>query len=108
MRLIEVRINCPDARTAMQIGEKLVNARLAACANVGSAIASIYSWQGKLERAREFPLTLKTRAELFGQVATEAAALHPWEVPAITAMEITDAAPSYAGWIIAETAPAPG
>jgi uncharacterized protein involved in tolerance to divalent cations len=37
-------------------------------------------------------------------VASEAAALHPWEVPAITATEIVDAAPSYRAWILAETA----
>ena len=107
MRLIEISINCPNARTAMQIGEKLVTARLAACANVGTGIASIYSWQGRIERAREFPLTMKTRAALFGEAAAAATALHPWEVPAITATEITDAASSYAEWIIAETEPGP-
>lgn len=105
MRLIEIRINCPDAHTAMRIGERLVSARLAACANIGSPMASIYRWEGEVRRAREIPLILKTRADHFEKAMAEAAALHPWEVPAITACEITDAAPAYAEWIIAETGP---
>lgn len=105
MRLIDVHINCPDAATAMKIGEKLIEQRLAACANVGGAIASIYSWKGKTERGREFPLVVKTRAEHFDRVAAEVAALHPFEVPAITATEIVDASPAYRDWLVEETAP---
>jgi len=106
MRLIDVHINCPDAATAMKIGEKLIENRLAACANVGSAIASIYSWQGKVERAREFPLIVKTRAEHFADIAAQVAAMHPFEVPAITATEIVDASPAYRDWLVEETMPA--
>ena len=107
MPLIEIRINCPDAGTAARIGERLVAARLAACANIGSPIDSIYRWRGAIERAREVPLVVRTRAGLFAAVAGEAAALHPWEVPAITATPIVDAAPSYARWIVEETGGAP-
>jgi periplasmic divalent cation tolerance protein len=103
MELIEIRINCPDAETAKRIGERLVAARLAACANIGAPIDSIYRWQGSVERAREVPLLVRTRAGLFDAVAAEVAALHPWGVPAITATEIAAAAPSYAEWILAET-----
>ena len=103
MRLIEIRINCPDAAVVTRIGERLVAARLAASANIGSPIGSIYRWRGAVERAVEVPLVVKTRAALFGAVAAEAAALHPWEVPAITAVEIADATPAYREWIIAET-----
>lgn len=104
MQLIEIRINCPDAAVAARIGERLVAARLAASANIGSPIDSIYRWRSAVERAVEVPLVVKTRAALFGAVATEAAALHPWEVPAITAVEIVDATPAYREWIIAGTA----
>ena len=107
MHLIEIRINCPDTETALRIGERLVAARLAACANIGGPIDSIYRWRGSIERAREVPLTVRTRAVLFDAVAAEAAALHPWEVPAITAGALADAAPSYAAWIVAETEAGP-
>lgn len=108
MRLVEISINCPDRETAGRIGERLVAARLAACANIGGPIASIYRWQGAVERSTEIPLKVKTRADHFDAVASEVAALHPWEVPAITATEIAAAAPCYRDWIIAETAPERG
>lgn len=107
MQLIEIRINCPDAATARRIGERLVAARLAAAANIGSPVESIYRWRGDVARAREVPLVVKTRATLFRAVAAEAAALHPWEVPAVTATLLTDAAPAYAAWI-AEATDGPG
>ena len=105
MRMIEIRINCPDREIAGQIGERLVAARLAACANIGSPIDGIYRWRGAVRRSVEVPLVVRTRAALFAAVAAEAAALHPWEVPSITAVEIADAAPSYRDWMIAQTAP---
>ena len=105
MKLVEIVINCPDRATAERIAERLVGARLAACANMGGGIDSIYRWQGAVERASEVPLLLKTRASRFDAVAAEAAALHPWEEPAITAVEFV-ATPSYRDWVLAETEPA--
>jgi periplasmic divalent cation tolerance protein len=107
MQLVEIRINCPDRATATRIAERLVAARLAASANIGSQIDSIYHWRGAVEHATEVPLVLKTRAALFAAVAAETAALHPYEVPAITAAAI-DAAPSYSDWVAAETTSAAG
>lgn len=106
MQLIEILVNCPDSETAARIGERLVAARLAACANIGTGIGSIYRWRGAVERAAEVPLLLKTRAAHFDAVVAEVAALHPWEVPAITATEIVAASPAYRDWLIAGTGPA--
>jgi periplasmic divalent cation tolerance protein len=103
MQLVEIRINCPDRVTARRIAERLVGLRLAASANIGSEIDGIYRWRGAVEQATEVPLLLKTRAGHFHAVAAEAARLHPYEVPAITATEIA-AAPPYRDWILSETA----
>ena len=106
MQLVEIRINCPDRATATRIAEQLVAARLAASANIGSGMDSIYRWRGAVERAAEVPLLVKTQAAHFAAVAAEAAALHPYEVPAITATDVA-ATPSYRAWITAETMPPP-
>jgi len=105
MQLVEIRINCPDRATAARIAERLVEARLAPSANIGSAIDSIYRWRGAVERASEVPLVVKTRAEHFDAIAAAVAALHPYEVPSIIASAIVAVAPAYRDWIIAETAP---
>jgi periplasmic divalent cation tolerance protein len=106
MQLVEIRINCPDRATATRIADRLFEARLAASANIGSGIDSIYRWRGTVEHAAEVPLLIKTRAAHFEAVAAEAAALHPYEVPAIVASAIV-AEPSYGAWIVAETMQAP-
>ena len=101
--LIDVWINCPDAECAHVIAEACVDERLAACANVLSPIASVFRWNGKLERAGEVPLFLKTRAELFDRVCERIKDIHPYDAPAISATELPYVDSGFAEWVIAET-----
>ena len=58
--ILLVITNLPDRSVAEHIAETLVTEGMAACANVQSACTSFYRWQGKLERADEIPLLIKT------------------------------------------------
>jgi periplasmic divalent cation tolerance protein len=102
--MIDVWITCPDRDSARRIGRTLVERRLAACANIFGEIESIYHWQGSIEEAREVPLLLKTRQDLFAPLAAAARALHPYDVPAIHAVAAADVTPDYRDWLAAETA----
>jgi periplasmic divalent cation tolerance protein len=104
MKLLDVWINCPDADHARRIADRLVGARLAACANIHAPIESVYRWQGRIERAHEVPLLVKTRADLFDAVAEAARAMHPDETPAIHAVEAAAVTPDYLAWAESETA----
>lgn len=104
MRLLDIWINCPDRGTARAIADDLIARRLAACANIYPAIESLYRWQGRIEKADETPLLIKTRAEHFEAVAAAARALHPDEVPAIHALEAAAVLPDYLAWVEDETA----
>ena len=101
--IVTVEINCPDAGTAATIAEALVARRLAAAANIHPEVASLYRWRGRLERASEVPLVLKTRAALFPALAAAARALHPYETPSILARPIAAATDDYRAWIAAST-----
>jgi periplasmic divalent cation tolerance protein len=103
---IDVWINCPDEETAQRIGRLCVEARLAACANVFSPVASIYLWKGAVETATERPLLLKSRRDLFGPLSTLVASLHPYETPGIIAVEMIGVNAAYAAWLDAELSPA--
>jgi periplasmic divalent cation tolerance protein len=103
MQFIDVLITCPDSDCAERIAQACVQERLAACANVGGGIVSIYNWKGATERANEIPLSLKTRAALFGRLSARVKALHPYETPCIVAMALADVETDYAGWLEAET-----
>jgi periplasmic divalent cation tolerance protein len=104
MDLIAVEIPCPDRATAEAIATALIEARLAACAHVGSEITSVYLWRGRIERAAETPLRLKTRAAHFDTLAARVRALHPYEIPAILAWPIVHATADNREWLAAETA----
>ena len=106
--IVTVEINCPDAGTAATIAEALVARRLAASANIHPAIESRYRWHGRVERATEVPLVLKTRAALFPALAEAARALHPYETPSILARPVAAATDDYRAWIAAETEGDPG
>ncbi|MFO1105393.1 MAG: divalent-cation tolerance protein CutA [Amaricoccus sp.] len=100
---IDIHIPCPDRATAEAIAQALLERRLVACANIGGPMASLYRWNGAIERAEEVPLALKTRSELFEAVAEAAAALHPYDLPAIHAVEAVAATDAYFSWILSET-----
>ena len=65
---------------------------------------SLYHWRGQIETAEETPLAIKTRAELYPKVEAAILASHPYELPEIVAVPISDALPGYLDWIATETA----
>lgn len=93
----------PDRDTAAALGRSLVESRLAACVSIGPPAESIYHWRGSIETSTEVPLTIKTRAELFDAVASAIRERHPYELPEIVAVPVSDGAPDYLAWIDAET-----
>ena len=105
MSPILVLTTLPDAESARGIAQALVDAGLAACVTIGSPATSMYHWQGAIETADEIPLTIKTRAALFDQVAAAVRARHPYELPEIIAVPITDGAPDYLAWLDAQSRP---
>jgi periplasmic divalent cation tolerance protein len=101
---IDILITCPDRQTAETIARMCVDERLAACANIGGAITSVYRWKGAIEEADEIPLFLKTRAGLFKKVCARVKALHPYDVPCIVATDLAQVEADYAAWLADETA----
>lgn len=108
MQVMDVWINCPSVEVARAIADHAVEERLAACANIFAPIESSYHWQGRIERASEVPLLLKTRADLFDSLAARACELHPDEVPSIQGIEARHVTTAYAAWLATETRGRPG
>ncbi len=93
----------PERDAAEALARQLLNAGLAACVHVGAPVQSLYHWRGQIETAAETPLAIKTRAELYPKVQATILASHPYELPEIVAVPISDALPAYLDWIAAET-----
>jgi periplasmic divalent cation tolerance protein len=93
----------PDRATAERIAEALVTARVAACVNVLAECTSVYRWQGKIERAGEVPMLIKTTRDTYAKLEETLRSLHPYDVPEIIAMPITAGLPLYLDWVTQET-----
>lgn len=93
----------PDRDTAVDVGKKLVESRLAACVSFGSPVESIYRWQGKVEEATEYAMTIKTVSENYSKIEKLILSVHPYDVPEIVCVDIENGFQSYLNWIESET-----
>ena len=84
---------------AVRIADSLVEARLAACVNILPGIRSVYRWEGKVERAGETLLLIKTTGTVFPRLRARILELHSYEVPEILAVRIEEGLDSYLRWI---------
>jgi len=89
----------PSIEQARQIGTVLVEKQLAACVNLLPGVESIYRWQEKVETSSEVLAVIKTTAARQPELFEALAALHPYEVPEIIALDPTAVSPAYAKWI---------
>jgi len=104
---IVVLVTCGSAKEARKIARAVVEARLAACANMlSSPVQSVYRWKGTVESAKEFLLIIKTTKARFPKLKAEVTRLHTYEVPEIIALPITAGATNYLAWISESVAPA--
>jgi periplasmic divalent cation tolerance protein len=100
-----VLCTCPDQESAIRIAERLVGERLAACVNLLPGLTSIYRWQGAIEREPEVLLLIKTVAGRIAALTETLRGLHPYSVPEIIALPITDGLPDYLTWMTTCTQP---
>jgi periplasmic divalent cation tolerance protein len=94
----------PSPEKAAEVARTVVGEHLAACANLVPTVRSIYTWQGAVQDETETLAILKTSAARFDALARRLVELHPYEVPEVIAMPITDAHAPYLAWVVAATA----
>ena len=97
-------VTAPDAEVAGRLARHVVEAGLAACANVLPEITSVYRWQGAVETARECALIVKTTEARTGEAIACLRAAHPYDVPAIVALPVMAGHPAFLDWVRTESA----
>ena len=103
MDALLVITNLPDRASAERLAALLIERRLAACINLPAACNSVYRWEGRIERAEEQPLLIRTAADRYAELEAAIRAEHPYELPEIVAVSITHALPDYLRWLESET-----
>ena len=97
---IVVMITAPNRAEAARLAEMLVGARLAACVQIMPEMESIYHWQGKVERAAEVLLIVKTTSARFAQLEYEVRQAHSYETPEIVAVPVSQISAPYLAWLV--------
>jgi len=103
MDTLLVITNLPDRESAEKLAALLIERRLAACVNILAPCASVYRWQGEIQRDEEHPLLIKTTAGRYADLEASIRASHPYELPEIIAVTVTGGLPDYLRWVESET-----
>ena len=98
-----VYITASSEEEAASIGKRLVEERLAACANVISTVRSFYWGEGKIQEGQEAVLIVKTREELMERLIDAVRSLHSYECPCVVSLPIVEGNPDFLRWIYDET-----
>ena len=92
-------ITAEDAEEAEHIAELLLAQRMAACVNIIPGVSSSFWWEGKIDKARESMLIVKTESAKLQEIIQSVKMIHSNTVPEIIAMPIIGGNQDYLDWI---------
>ena len=94
---------CPDQGTADTLAKMLVEQRLAACVNQIGGIRSTYAWQGEIHHDEEVLMIIKSTTERYAELEAAIHAHHPYELPEIITLKVTNGLAGYLAWVAQQT-----
>jgi len=97
-----VYITCRDEKEAIEMGQKLLEKKLAACVNIFPGMKSMYRSKGKIEKGTEVVLLCKTTDTRVMELGDEVRKMHSYEVPAIVAVKADGGDERYIEWMEGE------
>jgi periplasmic divalent cation tolerance protein len=83
---------------AETIAQRLLEIKLIACANIIGPVSSRFLWSGKIDKAEEYLVFMKSRRDLFEKLSESVKALHSYEVPEIIAFPVVAGSKAYLDW----------
>ncbi|MDR0372601.1 MAG: divalent-cation tolerance protein CutA [Nitrososphaerota archaeon] len=96
---IVVLVTTKNKAEAEKISQTLLEQKLVACANIVSPLVSRFLWQGKIDKAEECLIIMKSRADLFTEILQHVRILHSYEVPEVLALPVVFGSTDYLDWI---------
>jgi len=94
-----VLVTAKDTSEAKRIAKALLEVKLIACANIIKDVQSLFFWDGKINKASEVLLVLKSKRSLFHKIVKVVKSVHSYEVPEIIALPIINGYNPYLKWI---------
>ena len=92
---------------ADRLANEVVSAQLAVCVQVEGPLRSCYRWQGQLEQAEEFRLTLKCLPAQLAHLERHVLAHHPYDTPEWLVVRAERVGEKYLSWAEANSSTRP-
>ena len=96
---IVIFITASNKKEAKRLAQGLIRKKLAACVNIVDGLTSLFWWQGKIDKAKETLLVVKSRKAKLAKIMACVKAMHSYEVPEIIALPIVGGNSAYLKWI---------
>ncbi|HKL00480.1 MAG TPA: divalent-cation tolerance protein CutA [Desulfotignum sp.] len=93
-----VLVTCGSETEAKELASKIVDQKLAACVQM-NPVVSVFSWDGRVQTETETRLVIKTRTALYPDLEAFILAHHPYEVPQILQVPVTNGLSAFLDWI---------
>ena len=107
--IVFLYMTAPNADVAARIAGALIEEKHAACVNIHGEMRSLYEWGGKTEMQLETPMIVKTTVAAADGARARILALHPHDVPCITALVVNNdiSHAPFLDWVRAQTSAKP-
>jgi periplasmic divalent cation tolerance protein len=92
-------VTTPNLRTAHKIIKKLLEEEVISSAQISKSIQSYYWWNNKIEKKIEFLIMMTTLKKNFKILERGIIKLHPYKVPQVICIPISNANKTYLKWI---------
>jgi len=96
---IVVLITCPGKEDGERIANVLLKEKMAACTNIIPQVTSYFWWTGKIHKADESILVVKTKKSTLRKLIIKVKKIHQYENPEIIALPIIGGSKEYIKWI---------
>lgn len=96
---IQVVTTTAEKKDAETLAQVVLESRLAACVQISGPIDSRYWWNGRIETAGEWLVTIKTRRDLFKRLEKLLLEKHPYDQPEIVGTAVVEVSAGYLKWL---------
>ncbi len=96
---IIVLVTTASKAEAEKISQALLKEKIIACANIINPVTSFFNWQNNVDKCEECLVVMKSRSDLFKELAERVKQLHSYEVPEVLALPIVDYSEVYLKWM---------
>ena len=96
---VSLYVTCADRDEALNLGRSLVEAQLAACANIIDGVTSVFAWEGEIQESAEAVLFVKTRRDLIDNATDLIMIEHSYDCPCVVALPIVGGNKDFTDWI---------